>query len=183
MSKIILDLCGGTGSWSRPYIEAGYDVQLITLPEYDIKTYIPPLNVYGILAAPPCTEFSLSGARYWKAKPPHLLEDALQVVRKCLEIVDQCQPTFWALENPKGRLQNYIGNAKYQFQPYFYGDEYSKLTWLWGNFNMPVPTHFEPKALYTLDQWIEYMYPGMADCERRAITPRGFANAFFQANP
>ena len=24
--KIILDLCGGTGSWSKPYKEAGYDV-------------------------------------------------------------------------------------------------------------------------------------------------------------
>lgn len=22
--KIILDLCGGTGSWSKPYKEAGY---------------------------------------------------------------------------------------------------------------------------------------------------------------
>lgn len=26
MSKIILDLCGGTGSWSKPYRDAGYDV-------------------------------------------------------------------------------------------------------------------------------------------------------------
>lgn len=31
--KIILDLCGGTGSWSRPYKEAGYDVRIITLPD------------------------------------------------------------------------------------------------------------------------------------------------------
>lgn len=30
--KIILDLCGGTGSWSKPYRDAGYDVRLITLP-------------------------------------------------------------------------------------------------------------------------------------------------------
>lgn len=36
MSKIILDLCGGTGSWSKPYREAGYDVRLITLPHYDL---------------------------------------------------------------------------------------------------------------------------------------------------
>ena len=36
MSKIILDLCGGTGSWSKPYKEAGYDVRVITLPEYDL---------------------------------------------------------------------------------------------------------------------------------------------------
>lgn len=51
--KIILDLCGGTGSWSRYYKAAGYDVRVITLPEYDVLTYVPPDNVYGILAAPP----------------------------------------------------------------------------------------------------------------------------------
>lgn len=51
--KIILDLCGGTGSWSRYYKAAGYDVRVITLPEYDVLTYVPPGNVYGILAAPP----------------------------------------------------------------------------------------------------------------------------------
>lgn len=38
--KIILDLCGGTGSWSRPYREAGYDVCLITLPDYDVNKAI-----------------------------------------------------------------------------------------------------------------------------------------------
>lgn len=42
--KIILDLCGGTGSWSKPYKEAGYDVRLITLPEYDVLTYEPPMG-------------------------------------------------------------------------------------------------------------------------------------------
>lgn len=52
-SKIILDLCGGSGSWSRPFKEAGYDVRLVTLPEHDVLTYEPPENVWGILAAPP----------------------------------------------------------------------------------------------------------------------------------
>lgn len=46
-NKIILDLCGGTGSWSKPYKEAGYDVRLITLPEYDVLTYDPPLSGGG----------------------------------------------------------------------------------------------------------------------------------------
>jgi hypothetical protein len=58
-NKIILDLCGGTGSWSRPYKEAGYDVRVITLPEYDVFAYDPPKGAYGILAAPTCTHFSL----------------------------------------------------------------------------------------------------------------------------
>ena len=28
-NKIILDLCGGTGAWSAPYKNHGYDVRLI----------------------------------------------------------------------------------------------------------------------------------------------------------
>jgi hypothetical protein len=57
--KIILDLCGGTGSWSKPYRDAGYDVRLITLPDNDVMTYkLPDEPIYGILAAPPCTMFS-----------------------------------------------------------------------------------------------------------------------------
>lgn len=43
--KIILDLCGGTGSWSKPYRDAGYDVRVITLPEHDVCTYVPPERV------------------------------------------------------------------------------------------------------------------------------------------
>lgn len=38
---IVLDLCGGSGSWSKPFREAGYDVRLITLPDYDVLTYEP----------------------------------------------------------------------------------------------------------------------------------------------
>ncbi len=34
MKKIILDLCGGTGSWAKPYKENEYDVKTITSPDY-----------------------------------------------------------------------------------------------------------------------------------------------------
>jgi len=34
--KVILDLCGGTGSWARPWLEAGYKVITITLPDYSV---------------------------------------------------------------------------------------------------------------------------------------------------
>ena len=55
--KLILDLCGGTGSWSKPYAEAGYHVRIIDLPE-DVRLLEPPrAPVHGILAAPPCTYF------------------------------------------------------------------------------------------------------------------------------
>ena len=39
-TKIVLDLCGGTGAWSKPY-EEEYIVIIITLPFYDLlKTEI-----------------------------------------------------------------------------------------------------------------------------------------------
>ncbi len=66
--KIILDLCGGTGAWSKPYKDAGYDVRLITLPEYDVLNYEPPDKVHGVLAAPPCTHFSIACNRLWGKK-------------------------------------------------------------------------------------------------------------------
>lgn len=50
--KIILDLCGGTGAWSKPYKDAGYDVRLITLPNYDVLTYEPPDKVHGVIENP-----------------------------------------------------------------------------------------------------------------------------------
>ena len=59
--KIILDLCGGAGSWAKPYKDAGYDVRLITLPDNDVRTYIPPANAYGILAAPPLYQIFKGG--------------------------------------------------------------------------------------------------------------------------
>ena len=41
-NKIIIDLCGGTGSWSKPYKDAGYDVRLVTFPKDDVCAYEPP---------------------------------------------------------------------------------------------------------------------------------------------
>jgi site-specific DNA-cytosine methylase len=77
--KIILDLCGGTGAWSKPYKVAGFTVINCTLPEIDIcetkfyddymvlqnkdTRYTPHIyyrDVIGVLAAPPCTEFSIA---------------------------------------------------------------------------------------------------------------------------
>ena len=108
--KIILDLCGGTGSWSKSYKDAGYDVRVVTLPEYDILTYVPPKNVYGILAAPPCTHFSGSGAQYWKEKDADgRTAEAMSVVDACCRIILMTNPKFWALENPVGRLRKMLG--------------------------------------------------------------------------
>ena len=81
--KIILDLCGGTGAWSKPYADAGYDVRVITLPKHDVQTYIPPSNVYGILMAPPCDQFSFAKT----TGKPRDLKRGMEVVEACLRIM------------------------------------------------------------------------------------------------
>jgi len=201
--KIILDLCGGTGSWSKPYRDAGYDVRVITLPKVDVFDYVPPIDVYGILAAPTCTHFSFARTR---AKTPRDLEDAMKLVRRCLEIIWQCQYTlykptamrtglrFWALENPRGFLQFFLGKPALAFHPWHYGDGYMKSTHLWGYFNTPkqvvvdyVKTkfdHINARDLPCLP--MGYVYDPACGLDvrqvRRSITPEGFAKAFFEVN-
>lgn len=194
-NKIILDLCGGTGSWSAPYRKAGYDVRLVTLPQNDVRTYEPPENVYGILAAPPCTEFSIA-----KCNPKSALRDlkgGTEIMKACLEIIWKCSKVktngdkkvslkFWALENPYGLMRYFLGKPALEFSPYEFGDAYKKRTHLWGHFNTPIKTPVIPNikkfdVLLTKEIHPEY-YGKLTRTERRAITPQGFANAFFQVN-
>lgn len=180
--KIILDLCGGTGAWSKPYQEAGYDVRNITLPNYDVRTYQPPENVYGILAAPPCTIFSLAGN--WVKRSKEEIIEGLSVVDACLRIIFKCQPKFWALENPVGKLKNWIGKPKMTFDPWEFGDGTFKKTALWGNFNLPQrKVIFRPQRISYSKTPIGRLGGKSAKTkELRSITPQGFAKAFFRAN-
>jgi len=188
MSKIILDLCGGTGSWSKPYRDAGYDVRIITFPEHDVRDYAPPENVYGILAAPPCDHFSVM--RCNTAKIPRDIDGALSVVKGCLDIIFQCKPVFWALENPQGMLRRFLGRPPWQFQPFEFGDQASKKTDIWGYYNIPKKNPVELTSKTIEHQKKHHIhifptakeYPGVSRAGRRAITPPGFAQAFFKAN-
>ena len=192
MKRIILDLCGGTGSWSKPYKDAGYDVRLITLPEYDVRTYEPPENVYGILASPPCTEFSLA-----KTTVPRNLVKGFEIVKACLEIIYFCRMNrkfkFWALENPFGLLRQFLGKPPLTFDPCDYGDPYTKKTDLWGYFNFPkqnkVKLTQEIKERCSINKRHLPKLPngyrppdGNLLSAQRAITPPGFAKAFFNSN-
>lgn len=195
MGKIILDLCGGTGAWSKPYSDNGYDVRVITYPQLDVRLFekYPKLEVYGILAAPPCTMFSLAGNR-WRAEEMEKgtyrakIMDALSVVDACFRIIAVYKPKFWALENPVGTIIRWLGKPKMYFQPYHYGDKYSKKTALWGQFNTPRKKEVKPIPPIRKGQpdWHHNAVgkpKGMSRDTWRSITPKGFALAFFKANP
>jgi|TARA_R100000656_G_C3909843_1_gene120652 site-specific DNA-cytosine methylase len=192
-NKIILDLCGGTGSWSKLYSDNGYDVRVITLPKHDVRTYKPPENVYGILAAPPCDQFSFAKT----TGKPRDLKSAWSIVRGCLDIIAKCNQIkipyaktttlkFWCIENPHGLLKRFLGKPCYQFNPYDFGDDYKKLTHLWGWFNEPIKNPIKcnkPKFDRMKSKDIHPEHFGKyTRQERRAITPEGFAQAFYEAN-
>lgn len=211
--RIILDLCGGTGAWSKPYKDAGYAVKLVTLPECDIRKtvvsnsaiwfidehgklvfQVSSINVWGILAAPPCTMFSFARQR---AKTPRDFSQAIEVVEACLKIIWQCKIAgglkWWALENPRGYLRHFLGRPHYTFQQWQFDAfaQHNKTTDVWGNFKEPrSAVRKKPKKTHTeLDK--SWQNPARPDWTKsmqldraavRAITPSGFAQAFFQAN-
>jgi len=178
MTKVILDLCSGTGAWSKPYKDAGYDVRLITLPGNDVRLYKPSESVYGVLAAPPCTHLAGSGARWWVGKGENALLESLAIVDACLRIITITQPVFWCLENPVGRLVHYLGKPIMYFNPCDYGDPYTKKTCLWGVFNEPALNPVEP----ILGSKMHLVGPSESRQEMRSVTPPKFAQAFCQAN-
>ena len=184
--KLILDLCSGSGSWSKPYLDAGYDVRRVTLPDSDVRTWqgYLGLSVHGILAAPPCQVFS--NARNKNPPSEAQILDALSVVDACLRIIMTCHPVWWALENPVGKLRRWLGPPMFKFSPWHFGDPYFKNTLLWGNFTPPFDSQVVPVG-YRRGQPCAWYSSAPGDSasksEFRAITPPGFARAFFKANP
>jgi hypothetical protein len=209
VKRVILSLCGGSGSWEYPYKESSdYQVINVSLPESDVKTYNPPLNVYGILAAPPCEAFSFARRPTGKRNKIFSMDvsTGLEIVNACLNIIKKCNPYFWALENPYGDLNKYLGKPRYIFPPWMFGHYWTKKTCLWGKFHNPIPTH----TLQTCPRLDLYIRPGRkmpsiaflhksalnkipefhpfrdyvkSDYDLRSITPPGFAKAFFKSNP
>lgn len=185
--QIILDLCGGTGAWSRPYAEAGYDVRNITLPDYDVRkfNFDGPPNVYGILAAPPCEQFSIASGKKYHERD---LSFGMDIVKACLEIIWAAQYQrrlkFWCLENPVGLLRQFLGVPKVTVKYWWYGDDRKKPTDLWGNFEAP-RRKFWKMPFWVIDN-IKHAPFKKSFTEQfvwRATTPPGFAKAFFEANP
>lgn len=173
---MVIDLCAGSGAWSKPYEEAGYTVRRVTLPE-DLRLVKYLGRIWGVLAAPPCTVFASSGARWPRTDADY--RDALSIVDACLRFVVTGKPRWWALENPIGKLAQWLGPPAFYFHPCQYGDPYTKKTALWGHFTPPKKRPVEPSR----GGLIHRMAPSPDRAAKRSVTPAGFAQAFYEANP
>lgn len=214
-NEVILSLFDVTGQWSQPYRDAGYHVI-----QYDIKSGNDLMKfgdwmmdveeqisegreIVGILAAPPCTTYASSGARWWSEihdkkdraaiektfgkvwaadffESPVDYANALVAVVKL--IVEQADPKFYAMENPVGRIQsqNQLPDALLSFDPSNFGNPYTKRTLLWGEFDTDLPTANVEPTLGSLIHKLRGDDPKQK--AQRSETPDGFAYAFFMAN-
>lgn len=205
--KIILHLCADIGSDSKPYKDAGYDVRLVG-KDIGVQNYHPPQNVYGIIANPVCTEFSVATIDngVWKKKRKRDLVEGLFLVKECQRIISECNPKFWVIENPaSGKLKEYLGEPTMTYEPWHYGSGWTKRTALWGKFNIPKRVYYNwedcPKidGLYTRPgrekPSLAFMHKNHKrfirefdcfnvedDMSFRSLCSQNFAKAFFDAN-
>jgi len=206
--KVVLSLFDLTGSWSKPWEEAGYqvyrfDIQDEIMDEIDGETInINDINnfssqlfndyfggfegndIYAILAATPCTDFASSGARHFAAKDADgRTAQSVQLVHMTLATIEHFKPSVWAIENPVGRIEK-LGSLppwRLSFDPNHLGDPYTKKTLLWGRFNADLPVApVEPTEGSKMHT--QYGGKSLATKNARSATPEGFSYGFFMAN-
>jgi len=145
--------------------------------------------------------------KYGKCNDQLLMNDTYEpntdIINACKKIIEKCNPVFYAIENPCGLMRKYLGKPILSFQPYQYGDGWTKKTDIWGKFNIPAfthtwetcpklnlyirPTRKKPSIAFLHKSAISLIpqFKGIevdTDAALRAITPTGFARAFFEAN-
>lgn len=197
--KVVLSLFDKSGAWSRPWEEAGYQVYRFDIqdnPETgDVNKFsvdffgdwfgdFDGLDIYAILAACPCTDFAVSGARHFAAKDSDGRTVAsVKLVHQTLRVIEYFRPVIWSIENPVGRIERLGGLPAWRlsFDPFHLGDSYTKKTLIWGRFNADLPVApVDPVEGSKMHR----MYGGssLATKNARSVTPEGFAYAYFMAN-
>lgn len=201
--KTILHLCADIGSDSKPYRDAGYNVILVG-KDVGVENYTPPSDVYGVIANPVCTEFSIARGHHKTGN----LEHGMFLVNHCQRIINQCRPVFHVIENPaSGRLKEFLGKPNYEYEPWWFGSPWTKKTALWGKFKKPIPKynkwHQVPKngklyirpnrsrpsmallhksAINHIEEFNCFKEIVKDDMSLRSLCSQNFARAFFEVN-
>ena len=155
----------------------------------DIRHFAFPNEAYAVCAAPPCCCFCRPGARWWpKMDANGRTDEAIGLFKSCLRLCRRATG-WWALENPPGRHQRLIpelGKPAWQYQPWEYGDNWGKQTYIWGNATKPPvsPLAARPPSITyrTPNGHTQGRIARMSSKREREKTPAGFSKAFFEAN-
>lgn len=151
MKKLrVLDLFSGLNGWGDPWMDRGHEVFAIDNdPRFgadlvrdilDVKLKDIPWKPDVILASPPCTAFTVMRIGHnWNhdhsPKTPSAVE-GLMLVRKALWMIEELEPRFWVMENPRGKLRKLSPMTMYERRTVTYcqyGDSRMKPTDLWSS--------------------------------------------------
>ena len=116
-------------------------------PEWHIKgDVISQLNKGWdmMIAFPPCTHLSVSGARHFEEKRKDGRQQ--QGINFFMDIINAPIPRI-ALENPIGIMSNLYRKPNQIIQPYYFGDNFQKTTCLWLK-NLPLLYHNDKPNLF-----------------------------------
>lgn len=144
----ILELFAGTKSISKIAKQMGYEVftsdinpifqthYCVNILDFDLKKL--PWQPDVVWASPPCESFSVAsiGKHWYLDNTPKTLqaEKALLLINKTLEIINELNPRYWYIENPRGKLRKLINPGIRHTVSYCqYGDTRMKPTDIWTN--------------------------------------------------
>lgn len=199
--SIVVSLFDYTGNMLKPWADAGFLCFCVDLKHpagerrddnmirvgADVREWLPPFGSIKILFAfPPCTHVAVSGARWFKDKGLGALVDSLQLFDAALRLAEWTRAPYM-IENPVSTVSTYWRKPDYTFDPCEYGgyltpprDAYTKKTCLWtGNgFRMPERRRIAPVEGSRMHR----LPPGENRAQLRSETPKGFAQAVFEAN-
>jgi site-specific DNA-cytosine methylase len=109
---------------------------ILEIPTQTFKDLKPDV----IWASPPCTTFSVAsiGTHWSKHKRPKTKEalKGLDILKKTIKIIKECNPKYWYIENPRGmmrKMPEMLGLPRQTVWYCQYGDKRAKPTDIWSN--------------------------------------------------
>jgi hypothetical protein len=163
-------------------------------------------RVAMILGFPPCTDLAVSGAKWFESKRAKDPAFQTKAAGHCMAIADLAAKLDcpFMVENPVSVLSTLWRKPNHTFHPYEYGgyiqdheaihpqwpdhiaprDAYSKKTCIWsgGGFVMPAPLPVSCESFGASRQHQRLGGKSLKTKNIRSATPRGFAQAVYEAN-
>jgi hypothetical protein len=199
--KTILHLCADLGSDSYPFqTDPEYNVIRVG-QDPGVENFNYNGQVWGIIANPPCTEFSTASGFDKKTEA----DDSILI--HCLRIIEETRPEWWVIENPaNGTMKELLGPPVMVYQPWEYGSPWTKKTALWGVFNKPLKKYnawhqveknpklyvrpgrpkpslafLHKSAIHDIEEFRPFVEHVKTDADFRSLCSLGFAQAFKEA--
>jgi len=196
----MLELFSGTKTVSNSFNKLGWETFTVDINEKlkpdlccNILTLDTPriLQDFGkpevIWASPDCTKFSWASGKRNEFRASNdepltpLAQEAIELVKHTLLLIEELEPTYWFLENPDhGALKNFKWMKQYgnELVAYCnYGKPYRKLTRIWGRF----PPSWHPRSRCNHFRHDVQNIKGFKDAKARSEVPEDLALDIAQA--